>query len=251
MQNSFTPTAPKKIWSARLIGWLTLIFGPASGFIVAGTNWAFMGHKQKAILHGLIGVGVAFLYPLILREYIGLSRRDTVGLSFNEHVFRIILNFGSVFLIIAYIYLTTEKDTQRLQESGIPSEKANLFLAVMIAILASLGSVFLNALIINAQQASFQNHVYCELLKPGMTYAEVDNALAEIGPHLQAHLETIFPKTESVDYESFRVVRFEGAIETKYNLSLGLGYDENDRLLWVAKFGLPSGFEIVQCPTGD
>jgi hypothetical protein len=249
MQNTFTINSPKKIWSPRIIGWITLLCGVATGLIVASINWARMGYRLKAALHGLLGVGAAFLYAYSLRNYIGLSSRETVGLSLAEYALRLFLNFGLTFLVIAYLHLTTQKDIQHLQVVESHPEKANVFLAISIAVVTLIGSTLLTNFTASSQLAAFQNHVYCELLTLGMTASEVDNALLAVGPHRQLGFGTESPKTEVNDFDYFRAVSFaDSAVESKYDLGLGLGYDKNNQLVWVSKYTGPDGFKTIDCP---
>jgi hypothetical protein len=71
-----------------------------------------------------------------------------------------------------------------------------------------------------------QNHVYCELLQPGMTEEEVSRALDEIGPHVQAKLDGLYPLPEGVAYS--RNIYWRGSQhELTYFYSLWVGYDSN------------------------
>ncbi len=90
---------------------------------------------------------------------------------------------------------------------------------------------------------TFQNHVYCEVLKEGMSADEVDVALDRIGNHIQADISNQIALNIEPNPTYYRLVIFDDA---NIHVRMGLGYDKNERLLWVTR-GEISPDQIVQC----
>ncbi|HTP08913.1 MAG TPA: hypothetical protein VMP08_11725, partial [Anaerolineae bacterium] len=71
----------------------------------------------------------------------------------------------------------------------------------------------------HAYVASVQNHVYCELLKPGMTQEEVATALKEIGPLYQVSTPDWGPRYKRENGGEYRSIFWkESDVEIRYDL---------------------------------
>jgi hypothetical protein len=105
--------------------------------------------------------------------------------------------------------------------------------------------VFIASLSIsNYRRTAFQNQVYCEVLRKGMSFKEVDTALDRIGKHTQVDITNQVVLTIQPEPTHYRLVLFEDA---RIDLPMGLGYNSNEKLLWVTRDGIQPG-QVVQCP---
>ena len=84
------------------------------------------------------------------------------------------------------------------------------------------------------QEWAFRNHVSCEVLRPGMTQAEVTTALSEYGARGQIPREYGFERPGSVKAVSFTEPYFDD-FEIEYRLNLVLGYDSDSTLVAVGR----------------
>jgi hypothetical protein len=99
------------------------------------------------------------------------------------------------------------------------------------------------------QEWAFRNQVYCEILKPGMTKAEVDAALKPLGLRYQinwgreaVHGPTI-PQADTFTEPTF------DAPDIEYGLLLVLGYNNKDQLVMVGRRrSLSFNYEPIECP---
>jgi len=100
------------------------------------------------------------------------------------------------------------------------------------------------------QEWAFRNHIYCEVLRPGMTQAEVTMALKEYGARGQFAWDHRFARLGTMQAASFTKPYFADD-ELEYRLSLVLGYDSNKTLVAVGREDL-DGFTItasaIDCP---
>jgi hypothetical protein len=99
------------------------------------------------------------------------------------------------------------------------------------------------------QEWAFRNQVYCELLKPGMTKAEVDAALKPLGLRHQINwgLEVLHGPTIP-QADTFTEPTFDSP-DIEYGLLLVLGYDSNDHLVMVGhRQPLSFDYEPIKCP---
>ena len=105
--------------------------------------------------------------------------------------------------------------------------------------------------------AQLQNHVYCELLQPGMTRKEVNAALDKVGSHLQGWPEDLAYPALSKQATSYDVVLWDNSrLYRDYNLDLWLGYDVEGKLVWKGREGpnytsaahLEQGIDTIECP---
>ncbi len=245
MQTS-TNSNPKVLWSARVIGWITLFFGIESGFIVASINWFRMGYKAKAFIHVAIAILIACVNAFFLQDYIKASSY----LSTSEYTVRLLIRFCLIFLAIAYLHTATRKDIHKLLESGMAIKNWNWFFAVLIGLVLFVSFDFLNKSVSAYQLYSLQNHVYCDTLQPGMTFNEVQNVLDKIGENTLIKADSNinpdeFKAAHEITPTYYWVVFFETNDE-KVQTALsgkGFGFDANNKLIWVSTF---SG-SVIQC----
>lgn len=109
-------------------------------------------------------------------------------------------------------------------------------------------TVFAIAAVQVRQVWAFRNHIYCELLMPGLPKAEVDAALKPIGLQFQVNWEREElhgpPIARAV---AFTTPRFDTP-EVEYGLRLVLAYDNEQKLVLVGReFGIHN-YEPVECP---
>jgi hypothetical protein len=94
-----------------------------------------------------------------------------------------------------------------------------------------------------------QNHVYCELLQPGMTQEEVKIALEAIGPLYQVQVDDWEPRYKRENGGEYRIIYWkESNVELKYDLWLWVGYDKNGKLDWRGRYSVPNGLKPIECP---
>jgi hypothetical protein len=100
------------------------------------------------------------------------------------------------------------------------------------------------------QEWVFRNHVYCEVLRPGMTQSQVTTALKEYGAQGQFAWGDRFVRLGMLQAASFTKPYFADD-ELEYRLSLVLGYDSNKTLVAVGREDL-DGFTLtasaIECP---
>lgn len=242
MGNPTINSKSKRLWSAHIIGWTTLFFGVVSGFVIAAINWARMGYKIKALIHFLIAIIIACLYAFILQDYLGISS----SLSVPEFSIRLIIGLVLVFLAIAYLHTATRKDIENLRQHGENIEDWNWSLAAVFGIIFFMACNSLNNFGTAYRISSFQHHLSCEILKAGMTSQEVDNALNTIGPHKFMEMGAYFVPHTQTPPAYYRAIMFEDVqMVQKYDLYIGLGYDANNKLIWVSH---AQPFQIIRCP---
>jgi hypothetical protein len=121
------------------------------------------------------------------------------------------------------------------------------FLGLLVVFTFSLA--FAVALAQARQEWAFRNHVYCELLKPGMTKTEVDVALEPLGLRHQINWgREILQGPTIPQVDMFTEPTFDSP-DIEYGLRLVLGYDDKDQLVVVGRRGyLSDDYEPVECP---
>ena len=102
------------------------------------------------------------------------------------------------------------------------------------------------------QEWAFRNHVYCEVLRPGMTQPEVTAALREYGAQGQFPREFGFDGPGTEKATSFTEPYFDD-FEIEYRLNLVLGYDSDNTLVAVGRRNIHRGnYKIttsaIECP---
>jgi hypothetical protein len=278
------PQRVRKVWSHKVVGNVTLLImiilvvlgwppfnlslsmssalalGAFAGFVVAAINWFRLGRRWKALFHLLISPLIYLVFlaciPLLLAEILlalsgGSTERATELSQGNfASILAVALYFGAAFLVIAYLYSMTKHDIAHLQAKGITVKYADFYAAFLPPMgIAALSVIFMWVILTVAGQAyiaSKQNHVYCELLQPGMTEEEVSRMLDEIGPHAQARGDGFFPLPKGVSY--YRNIYWrDGDIEWNYHLWLWVGYDKDGKLVWKGRSTLP-GMTAIECP---
>ena len=113
-------------------------------------------------------------------------------------------------------------------------------IGVVVTVVVFIASLYIG----NYRRTAFQNHVYCEVLRKGMSSDEVDSALDRIGKHTQVDIKDQIVITIKPEPTYYRLVLFEDA---HIVLPMGLGYDSNEKLIWVTRDELQPG-QVVQCP---
>jgi hypothetical protein len=232
-----------------------LALGAFAGFVVAAINWFRLGRRWKGLFHLLISPAVYLILPvgipLVLTAIITLlsggsaERAVEIGRNINSALI-LALYFGAAFLVIAYLYGMTKRDIAQMQAKGITVEYADFLPPMGIAALSVVIMWGISTVAGQAYIASVQNHVYCELLQPGMTEEEVSRAMNEIGPHIQARLDGYFPLPEGVTY--YRNIRWrDSRHELTYFFSLWVGYDAAGKLVWKGREWL-DGADTIRCP---
>jgi hypothetical protein len=238
----------KTIWSARVIGWVTLFFGIESGFIVASVNWFRMGYKTKAFIHIAIAILIASVNTLFLQDYLRLSSH----LSIKDYSIRLLISFGLIFLAIAYLHSTTRKDIELLQENGKSIKNWNWFFAVLIGLIFFISLDFLDKAFFAYRLYSLQNHVYCDVLQSGMTFKEVATALNGVGKNTLINADFLIntddikvkPEQEPAHFWTVFFDTQDEKIQTALS-GKGFGFDSSNKLIWVSTF---NPIEIIQCP---
>ena len=84
------------------------------------------------------------------------------------------------------------------------------------------------------QEWAFRNHVYCEVLRPGMTQTEVTTALKEYGVQGQFTWDWNVEESGMEEATSFTRPYFYD-FDQEYRLNLILGYDSNSTLVTVGR----------------
>jgi hypothetical protein len=247
------------LFNVRLTMSSALALGAFAGFIIAAINWFRMGRRWKGLFHLLISpavyLSITVGIPLLLIAIASVNNGESANLATELNLgiystLAIAFYFGATFLIIAYLYSMTKRDIAQMQAKGITVEYADFY----ADFLPPMGIAALSVIIMwgittvagQAHVASIQNHVYCELLQPGMTEEEVSRALNEIGPHSQARFDDYFPMPEGVSY--YRAIYWHDRdVERKYDLWLWVGYDKDGKLVWKGRSTLP-GITAIECP---
>jgi hypothetical protein len=256
--------------------------GCFAGFCVAAWNWLRMGRRRKALAHFaaafgvyililvvsvLIAIGLALLFvrsvPTVVEQPAiqGLTTGGTtvVDQLQNQWVPRIgsfLFNTLVSVLVVVYLYRATARDVRQYEATNDTVEFYNFFPLLVVAAISVAFITLSTAFVNHIRIAQVQNHVYCELLQPGMTSTEVDTALNELGPHWQVWFEDALYPSIFEKATHYRVVEWDNArTERDYDLSLWLGYDANDQLVWTGRYWSDfdkrpheEGCDTITCP---
>ena len=111
---------------------------------------------------------------------------------------------------------------------------------IVVAIIVFIATIYIG----DYRRSAFQNHIYCEVLKRGMSPQEIDTALDRIGKHIQVDITDQIVLNMAIKPASYRLVLFENA---NIDVRMGLGYDTNQKLIWVTRGEVPPQ-QVVQCP---
>jgi hypothetical protein len=274
------PQCAIKVWSHRVIGNVTLLamlalivlgwlprvsmsiqsalaLGAFAGLVVAAINWFRMGRRWRGLFHLLISPAVYLIItvgiPLLLIAIASMNNGESAKLAteLNLGIYSTLataLYFGAAFLVIAYLYSMTKRDIAHLQAKGIAVEYADFRPPMGIAALSVMILWGVSIVAGQAYRASVQNHVYCELLQPGMTQEEVTTALEEIGPLYQRPIDGWPSRYQRKDGGEYRIIYWkESDVELRYSLWLWVGYDKNGKLDWKGRYTSGDLMDI-QCP---
>jgi hypothetical protein len=256
--------------------------GLFAGFCIAAWNWYRMGRRRKALAHALLGLGVylgflagyALLAILLVQVFPpslpvetefnipGVTEPGTRMLSTPQTNWLIPLLLIAYCLIVGvlvllYLYRATARDVPRTEPLEDGDELKRFLPLLAVAVISSATIVLANIFVMQIRTAQLQNHVYCELLQPGMTRKEVNAALDEVGPHLQGWPEDLGYPALSKQATSYNVVLWDNSrLYRDYNLDLWLGYDAEGKLVWKGREGpnyisaahLEQGIDTITCP---
>jgi len=275
------PQRVVKTWSHRVIGNVTLLamlmlivlgwlpqvsmsiqsalaLGAFAGFVVAAINWFRMGRRWKALFHLFISpviyliflFGIPFLLGLIIRLLSsGSAERAAELTQILVYSPGLTLYFIAAFLVIAYLYGMTKRDIAQLQTKGIVVKYADLMPPMGIAALSVIIMWGITTVTVQAYIASKQNHIYCELLQPGMVEDEVTTALKEIGPLYQVPVDDWGPQYRRENGGEYRIIDWkESDVEWNYHLWMWVGYDKNGKLDWTGRHSVSHGLTPIECP---
>jgi hypothetical protein len=255
--------------------------GSFAGFCIAAWNWFRMGRRRKALVHVLLGLGVYLLFQvgfvlltvLLVQVFPpsqpveteinipGVTLPGARMLSSPQTSSMIPLLLIAYCLIVGvlvllYLYRATAHDVTPTEPLDDNSELKRFLPLLAVAGISAATVVATNILISQIHITQMQNHVYCELLHPGMTFEEAEGALNEIGPHRQVWFQDVPYPTLSEQASFYRAVYWDNyRLDRDYDLSLWLGYDENDQLVWRGRYwlnpnkkSLEESFDTIECP---
>ncbi len=254
--------------------------GSFAGFCVAAWNWLRMGRRRKALAHLIAAFGV-YILMLIVSALIGIFLAQLFVRSVPTQVATPaigdlipptsgvvnVLQNGAVpavgmvvfsliagALVVAYLYLATARDVRQYEAAGDSVELYNflplLGIAAISATFISGGTNFVAQIPV----AQFQNHIYCEVLQPGMSLYEVSQALDKIGPNYRFDVpKGTTPHAPGVSYYQaviWKNIRFD----VRYDLSLQIGFTTESKLASVERYWYDfgrnpdEGSDVVICP---
>ncbi|HSD82547.1 MAG TPA: hypothetical protein VLG46_01735 [Anaerolineae bacterium] len=254
--------------------------GSFAGFCVAAWNWFRMGRWRKALVHLVLGLGVYLLFYLCYALLAILLWRllspaavmdvevsvpgfsSAADTALNPQIKVLIqitwllfsLGFGA--LVVTYLYKATLRDVQKVEPGSDLVEIYNFLPLLAIAVISVIFVMAASTVFVQARTAQMQSRVYCELLRPGMTFEEVESALNEMGDHYQAWFQDVPYPALSEKASYYRVVYWRSSrLEVNYDLSLQLGYDGSNRLVWKGRYWYDhnkkpheEGVDTIACP---
>lgn len=260
----------------------TSAVGCFAGFCVAAWNWLRMGRRRKALAHFaaafgvyifisivsvLIAIGLALLFvrsvPTTVEQPAipglttgGSTVVDQLQNRWVPPIGSFLFNTLVSVLVIVYLYRATARDVRQYAAANDTVELYNFFPPLAVAAISAAFIMLSTAFVNHIRIAQVQNHVYCELLQPGMTSTEVDIALNELGPHWQVWFEDVLYPSIFEKATHYRVVEWDNSrIERDYDLSLWLGYDADNRLVWSGRYWsdfdkrpYEEGYDTITCP---
>jgi len=256
--------------------------GCFAGFCVAAWNWLRMGRRRKALAHfvaafgvyililvvsALIVIGLALLFvrsvPTTVEQPAipgittgGSTVVDQLQNRWVPPIGSFLFNTLVSVLVVIYLYRATARDVRQYEAANDTVEFYNFLPLLVVAAISVVFITQSTTFVNHIRIAQVQNHVYCELLQPGMTFDEVDTALNEVGPHMQGWFEdTLYPSI-SEKATRYDVVFWDNSrIERDYDLSLWLGYDANNQLVWTGRHWSDfdkrpheEGYDTITCP---
>jgi len=241
LQLSKETDVTRSAWSHWTIGWLTLLFGIPNGLILASINWFRLGLSYKAILHLTLGILSLLLFIIFGTHIEWLSDHKTIQI-----IIFFALYLFLTFLVSVYLDRQTKKDIENLPESGGVYKKAHWGSALVILLFLILFSGILRTTLIEYRLATYQNHIYCEVLQPGLTQDEVKTALAmEAGSFEHGEIQEI-PESVPTEVKSLFMVTNPDKDQLA-RLWLGLGYNAEGKLIWISQLTI-NGLQEINCP---
>jgi hypothetical protein len=264
------------------LSFLTAVaFGSFAGFCSAAWNWFRMGRRRKALFHVLLGLSVYLVFQIgyvllaVLLVQIfpssppvetelnipGITEPGTRMLSTPQTNWLIPLLLIAYCLIVGvlvllYLYRATARDVPPAEPLEDGDELKRFLPLVAVAAISTVVVVVVNIVVLQIRTAQMQNHIYCEVLQLGMTNEEVTAALDKVGPQKQVWFQDT-PYPSLFDKASYYRVVWWGNYRFDFNnnLSLWLGYDANDQLVWRGRFWLDTsnehyeeGYDTITCP---
>jgi hypothetical protein len=161
---------------------------------------------------------------------------------------------GAGALVLFYLYRVTARAIPPTAPLEDGDELKRFLPLLAVAAISTTAVIVFNIVAMQVRTAQLQNHIYCEVLQLGMTHKEVSIALNEVSPQTHVWFEdTPYPAlSEKATY--YRVIYWDNYyLDRNYDLSLWLGYDASDRLVWRGRFwsakNLPEeGVDTIECP---
>ena len=158
-------------------------------------------------------------------------------------------------LVVAYLYLATAHDVRQYEAAG---DSVELYNFLPLLGIAAISAAFISSstnFVAQIPVAQFQNHIYCEVLQPGMSLYEVSQALNKLGTNYRFDVEKgrFQPNVKGVSYSQdvmWKDIRFD----VRYDLSLRLGFTSESKLASVERYWLDfdkdpdEGSDVVSCP---
>ncbi len=252
--------------------------GSFAGFCVAAWNWLRMGRRRKALAHLIAAFGVyilmiivsaligIFLVQLFVRSVptqvetpaIGDLIPPTSGVvnvlqnSAVPAVGMVVFSLIAGALVVAYLYLATAHDVRQYEAAGDSVELYNFLPLLGIAAISAAFISGSTTFVAQIPIAQFQNHVYCEVLQPGMSLYEVSQTLNKLGTNYRFDVEKgrFPPHVQGVSYYQdvmWKDIRFD----VRYDLSLRLGFTSESKLAAVERrqIDYPWSFsKVITCP---
>lgn len=256
--------------------------GCFAGFCVAAWNWLRMGRRRKALAHFvaafgvyifislvsvLITIGLALLFvrsvPTIVEQPAipGITTGSTTVVDQLQNrwvppIGSFLFNILAGVLVVVYLYRATARDVRQYEAANDSVELRNFLPLVGVAVVSAAFIILSMVFVGHLHIAQVQHHVYCELLRPGMTFDAVETVLNEFGPHKQVWFEDTPYPSISEKATHYRVVEWDNSrIERDYDLWLWLGYDANNQLVWSGrhwydfnKHPSEEGYDTITCP---
>jgi hypothetical protein len=261
----------------------SVALGSFAGFCVAAWNWFRMGRRRKALVHVQLGVVVYLLFQvgyvliavLLILAFpsarpegfeLYIPRFDPLGISMfstsTNALLPILLTAYCLIVVVSvlfYLYRATAHDVPNTEplDNNFEIDLKRLLSLLAVAAISSVAITIASIFALQIRTAQLQNHVYCELLQPGMTRKEVNAALDKVGSHLQGWPEDLAYPALSKQATSYDVVLWDNSrLYRDYNLDLWLGYDVEGKLVWKGREGpsyistahLEQGIDTIECP---
>lgn len=250
MDSTLAPDDSKAFssWSPYTIGLLTLLFGVSNGLFLAAINWFRLRKYLKGTLH-LIAGALILLVPFLSNLFDIPFEMFAYWQITAEGLARFALSFGLTLAVIYYLDRLTQYDIQQLEQAEVVVKKTHwataLFTILVLGLVSGFVTNSISQVLLARDREYTRQLVFCEILQPGSTRNEVQSALSdEFGTLWQ--FDDDVPRHAPEEVSSFFDVRFEDPdIDATYQLYLRLGYDVDEKLVWVARPNWPWLEEVV------